>query len=699
MVWIQSLICALLFVFNFAWHPANAGLAVALNIVLAASCATLLLTIGRSVTVVPVRGIRDDLVRNIIVALLILLYVVTSVAKWNGSSTALWRNLVDQQPPKAGLVAGTPKVIRSDEWLVHTPWILSQANQSPAFPITNRNVGNGVMPLLTNLPVRHWTMLFRPQMWGFFVFDLERAFAFNWNFKWFGILLGGFLFFRVIAPGNNFLALSGAFLVLYSSYIQWFFSTPTCMPEMVAMLFFGLWALSVLVRTASRWAMLGTGLVLLVAIEQFVFCCYPRFQIPLVYLALALAAAGMIAWRKRFNFDFFRIGTLLAVFLLAAIVLCRWYGEVSATIKEVEGLIYPGQTVSTGGSYSWSFFIAPFLEFSMTEQHFPTPLGNPCEAAGFFFVAPLLAIAVLRDAWRKRIDPLLLATVLFSAAAIYFMVFGVPLWLARATGWSHVVSIRVILAVGVASIIGLIRHLALPVSDKRQSRIFFLPVAAAIVALLLFGCFVTANRHLGNFANSVELTGSAIFFATSFVLIWKRFAIASCILLLVPCLYANSLVNPISRGLPGITKSRIYDWFAAVHRNDPGAPWLAIGNEDSRSCCLGQFIEATGASVVGSTRCMPDRQLIEALDPQNQFANVHNRYARICFIASNDAEPVFKLTSPDGYRVLLPLRAEWLERLGTGYIVVVDQPNLAVLEGFERVDEQRGFVLLRRVSR
>jgi hypothetical protein len=195
MVWIQSLICSLLFVLNFAWHP-NAGMAVSLNIVLAAACVALLLTSSRGrLTADPFRGARDDLVRNIIVALLILLYVGTSAARWNGSSTALWRSLVDQQPPKAGLVAGTPKVIRSDEWLVHTPWIMSQANQSPAFPITNRNVGNGVMPLLTNLPVRHWTMLFRPQMWGFFVFDLERAFAFNWNFKWFGILLGGFLFF------------------------------------------------------------------------------------------------------------------------------------------------------------------------------------------------------------------------------------------------------------------------------------------------------------------------------------------------------------------------------------------------------------------------------------------------------------------------------------------------------------------------
>src|SRR5437879_7446731 len=69
-------------------------------------------------------------------------------------------------------------------------------------------------------------MLFRPQMWGFFFLNRERAFSFNWNLKWFALLLSGFLFFRIVARGNNFLALSGALILLFSSYIQWFFSTP-----------------------------------------------------------------------------------------------------------------------------------------------------------------------------------------------------------------------------------------------------------------------------------------------------------------------------------------------------------------------------------------------------------------------------------------------------------------------------------------
>src|SRR5207245_8638778 len=52
-------------------------------------------------------------------------------------------------------------------------------------------------------------------------------------------------------------------------------------------------------RAESRWAIAGAGMILLVAVEQFVFCCYPRFQIPLAYLAVALLIGGSTCYRNR----------------------------------------------------------------------------------------------------------------------------------------------------------------------------------------------------------------------------------------------------------------------------------------------------------------------------------------------------------------------------------------------------------------
>jgi hypothetical protein len=625
-----------------------------------------------------------------------------SFAKLNGSSTALWQGLADQQPAKAGVIAGTPKDVRSDEWLVHTPWIWSQAKQVPAFPTTNRNVGNGVAPLLTNLPVRHWTMLFRPQMWGFFVFDLERAFAFNWNFRWFGLLLGGFLFFRIITHGNNVLSLSGALLLLYSSYMQWFFSNPTNLPEMVSMLFFGLWALHTLWKSTSRWVISGASIVLLAAVEQFVFCCYPRYQVPLAYLAVALAAGGFAGFRRRRGTlpatnNYFRVPCLIATLVLAATLLYRWYVEIAPTFAEIRESIYPGRVFSLGGDFPWFRFLAPFLAFSMTQTHYPLSLGNVCEASGFLFVAPLLFLGLVSDVWRSRVDAILLLVVVFIAGTIWFMLVGVPQWIAQNSGWSYVVSQRAILAVGVASIIGLVRHLSLASLPPWKSGRTYL-FAGTVATMAFFFCLYLANRRLGGFATLPELVAAAIFFGTVGFFVLRRIALVSCILLIVPCFWSTALVNPVSRGVPALTRGSVVSWLSKVHKNDPDARWIVTGPLSNRSCCLAQLVKATGADVFGGTRYTPDYELVNVLDPEKRYVTVYNRWARVCFVASTETDLAFELIHANDYEVKLPFRADIFERLGVKYVLVVDRPDLPALEGFERIGERHGCVLLRRAK-
>ncbi len=699
MLWIHSILCAFLFILNFTWHSENPLLAVGLNLLLAVACTTLLLTSAGSRFEKAARNDQSDKQRNFIVASLVVIYLAASLLKLNGSSTALWQEIADRESTSQGLLAGTPRMIRMDEWLVQTPWIWSQTNQNPAFPITNRSIGNGASPLLLNLPARHWTMTFRPQMWAFFILGRERAFAFNWNFKWFGMLLGAFLFLRIIARGDNFLALAGAAILLFSGYAQWFFSTPTCMPEMVAMFFFGLWAVHLLAHAKSRWRIIAAGVVLLFAIEQFVFCCYPRFQIPLLYLALVLAVSGAIHLRRRSQMqsenNFFRISISIAVLITAALLLGIWSRQVWPTIREIESQVYPGQTTSSGGSFAWYFFLAPFLEFSMTENHFPQSFANVCAASGFVFLTPFLIAAFVREIWQRRLDAILLATISFLVVTIFFMLHGVPLWLARATGWSYVTSDRAVLAVGVASIIGLVRSLGLSSEKPSNTRTSLLIIALGI-GIASFGILKSTNIRLDDFAKFGEPTAAAIFFATVFTLLWRRIRIASCALLLLPCLYSYGLVNPINRGVPGITKSEMFRWFSKIERSDPDALWIVTGRLTERTCFLAQLVKATGAKTLGGTRSMPDHEMLKVLDPENRYASVHNRYARICFQTSAEPTPVFELYAPDYYLVRLPFQGELFKHLGVKYVLVVDEDERdLILPGFERIGNQAGCLLFR----
>jgi hypothetical protein len=218
------------------------------------------------------------------------------------------------------------------------------------------------------------------------------------------------------------------------------------------------------------------------------------------------------------------------------------------------------------------------------------------------------------------------------------------------------------------------------------------------VALILFGCFYATNAQLRNFATLAEVTAAAMFFATAFWLLWHRVRIATCLLLLIPCLYSYGLVNPISRGLPGMTQSGIFRWLSKVHENDRGALWIVTGNLTTRNCYLAQLLKATGATALGGTRCMPDHEMLRVLDPEDRHATVHNRYARICFQASTDTNPGFELLNADYYLVRLPLQGPLLERLGIKYVLIVDQTEMATPAGFERVGEKEGCVLLRCVA-
>jgi hypothetical protein len=634
----------------------------------------------------------DGVIGHAFIALTVGMYVIASVANISGSATAFWRYHADRAAPDAGVLFGTPKEIRSDEWMVQTPWMMSQAARYPPFYAENPGVGDGAMTLLNNLPVRHWSTFFRPQMWGFFVADFEHAFAFYWNFKWFGLLIGAFLFLRVACNGQSLVAIFGALLLYFSPFIQWWFSTPTCMPEMLGALFLGLWSVIVIQRTESRGAIIAGGVLLVLATEQFVFCSYPRFQVPLVWLAAFVLASGIA--RGKSDLQLWRISALWsAVAVIVALLVC-WFREVAPLIGQMANLAYPGKILCRGGDIPWRNFLAPFLEFSMTQEHFRRGAMNVCDASGFLLFAPLLAAIAVREAFLKRYDAVFLAIMLYILLIIVFMHFGVPPWVAYWTGFSRVYGIMANIGLGVASIVALCRYLSQDdtVLPATRGEVLLFPALAVLVSAL----FYATNEMIGRFVQMTTVVAAGFFFALVFACLWKRRVIMCAILLLVPLMYANGLVNPIVHGLSGLTDGEVFRWFAEIHRGKPAGKWLVLG-DSSRGNALAHLIKATGADVLGGTRCNPDAAMVQVLDPNGSHADVYNRHAAISFAPGTGSEPSFQLTFIDTYRVLLPLDAAIFDRLGIRYVVEVDFPQTqGRIDGFDVIGEREGLRLLER---
>jgi len=148
---------------------------------------------------------------------LLALFAAAVVSKIHYSSIPVWDSILSERASGATasrVLWGTPKVIRIDEWRGDTPFILSQAARH--FPTINYSLGPEKIPVLMGLPSKHFSALFQPQNWGFFVLGLERGFSFFWNYGVASILLSSFLLFMLVSRNRFWLSVFGTlFPVLF----------------------------------------------------------------------------------------------------------------------------------------------------------------------------------------------------------------------------------------------------------------------------------------------------------------------------------------------------------------------------------------------------------------------------------------------------------------------------------------------------
>jgi hypothetical protein len=286
---------------------------------------------------------------------------------------------------------------------------------------------------------------------------------------------------------------------------------------------------------------------------------------------------------------------------------------------------------------------------------------------------------------------------LFLALSLAFVIWGVPVSFARSTGLLYVASNRAILVVGVASIIALVRYLGRGPSYVPGTKTPLM-LGASALTLVLFGCLYATNARLDNFASLPEVVAASLFFSLVFCLIWRRARLATCLLLIVPSFYANGLVNPVSRGVPGLVRNKALHQLERIHKTDPKALWLVVTGTaaSSQSLYIAQFLKATGANVLGGVRCMPDHEMVRVLDPENTYATVYTRFAGVFFVLKPDEGPVFELLAPGHYRVRLPMQPPVLEKLEVTYLLLADWPQDTNVAGFEPIGAVDDLVILRR---
>lgn len=622
---------------------------------------------------------------------ILLLFVFCVSFKLNYSSVAYWETIYPSgRDDKSGLLLGSPKSIRSDDWLVTTPYILSQYNQD--YPQHNSTIGAKKDPLVTsyNLPARHFSTVFKPQNWGYFALGFERGFSLAWNFKLFGFFLSSFLLLMLIAGNRFWLSLFGAIWLLFSGFTQWWFST--IMVEMMTCLFIVFMCLAYILLSEKRPYILTATVLLPFFLINAVLFFYPPFLITLVWM-LTFMLAGFVMtdnrWKKIKRNLLARIPILTGVFFFVLSVLFLFYLGTRETITAITNTSYPGRRVIQGGDTSLAKMFSGFTEAPKNEFDYPAIWSNASETSNFFLFFPVVAMAWLRNYIMKiKNRPIITALLIYLFLISVWLLVRLPVPMARLSLMSYVPTNRAVLALGVASIVVTIVFLGEKVRGERDVSLDgrFVNSCAALIFCLLIGFGLYFNQATDNFLRLRYIPVMAAFFSLASWLLLKRKK-AMFIILILLALAPYYLVNPVTAGLDPVIKNRIYQRAVELNSQHPDKRWIVFGNS-----YLSSLLVAAGTNVVNGVKYTPDMSFYSNLDPTNDYYDIYNRYSHAFFNEpDNDQEGIkFELSDVDSYTVTINPCSQELAQLGIDNFAYPYKVDLSKYSCLEQTDEFKG---------
>lgn len=626
--------------------------------------------------------------------ILFVFVMVLSLMRISGSSVAVYNyyNFYGKNYRDPNLLYGVPRAIRSDEWLVLTPWTLAQAQSG--FPAYNQLYLAGQHFNQTEAPVASWTAVFKPLNWAYFVLPLEQAFAFRWWFKGFLLALAVYLL-GIRLVGNHYLILSLASLAfVLSPFFQWWYSTGAI--EIPAYAIFTFLCFLAIVDDAKRALIRPLHVILFVFFAAcFIFPLYPPFQIPLV-IFLALAGIGYVLSNVR------EIGTkgllraalgLLMGILCVGAILGLYYLTNRQGIQAIMNTAYPGARQEFGADPTFFLkLMAGFFNIQLQNDALilPETLENQSEAASFFFLSlfliPFYVYLIGRDIrQRKPINFLVVMSLLAMFVFLVWGLVGLPAGLAKILLLNYVPPKRMLLAMELINHVLILVYLyrsRIPKTGPYKTAAGLYSVA---VFLTVAGLGYYMENHWPGFPGGPRLMIFLIAFIVGclvYLLLNQRKKLFFGIFLLFT-LGSSLYVNPLYRGLSPLRNEALVTAVKTVE--DPQAAWLTYNN-----VALANYLAANGVKVLNGTYHTPNVAFWSQFDPSGQYLEVYNRYAHILATPITDPDKIeFNLFVADTIEIKISPCNPLLARLGVDYFTFkspVDYACLSPVEALEFTD-------------
>jgi hypothetical protein len=604
----------------------------------------------------------------------LVVFALLSLADLNGSSVAMYKDYGHGPGQETWL--GSPLGSRSDEWGYVTPDILNQSFRPDRFAVRRSELGDHSIALLGNIPVRHFSTIFRPQFWAFFFLPVDYAFAVYWQFKGLVLLTGVFTWLLLITRSTLW-AVTGSLWFFFSAFTQWSYSWPSALPEMVGLLCWTM-VLGCYLTVGRHWpALLLAAFCASACAINFALCGYPPHLVPLAWIAGPFWLAWFLSNRELiFSREAVRARVVTGILTAAVIGIAGLllYVDLHQAIKAIAQTVYPGQRALRGASMSPDLLASHFLQWTETETNFPDALGNMCEGSGFLWFAPatLFCLKVLKI---TRFQKYAMAALWGSFGLLLaWLLLPIPAAIASLLFLNQSAGARMLPALGLANvaIVSLSAATIQMYSSNRNRRRTWIRgavIATAAIAAFFLLLWIT-NAMLGHFFTTGQVLFSGVLAAipVTLLLMGRRRLLALAIV--VPNVLAFGSVNPVQRGLTAITSSELFR-FVQDNPTLKNGKWIIF----SDAAISSGFLAATGCDVYTGTHYLPDVDHFQFFAAEDLDLHVLNRLGYLNAHLRSTGEPA---------RVTLwqPIIVRWdvspsdpiLRTLGIRYVAFDSKP-------------------------
>lgn len=590
---------------------------------------------------------------------LLLILALLVIFKINGSSIALYNNVIGKNyQDDPNLLLGHPRSIRSDEWMVQTPWMISQA--TTASTGINRNIGNGLEFSMMNVPVFNWTLFFRPLFWGFYLLPIENAFSLYWWGKAFALMLASYFIALKFLNGK---ILPSAFLAsgfLFSPFFQWWYSTAAI--ELVA--YASILLLLVLHIWNERISLLK-ALMYFIGLVYFAFALllllYPAFQIPIIYVLVFTFLGSIFLQRNYLQNNRLKIKILIVLLAIITVVGLGLYflKSYQEPITIVRNTVYPGQRLVQGGGKKLEDLLTGFYNVQLLrdDRTLLPRMMNQSEASSFplfsLILLPWLVVEMIVNCRRKTtVNPLLLSLfgLLFVFLAWNFMSF--PQWFSKLTLLYLVPPTRSWIGLGWLNLIIICVYLGGASSSRVTTRTWILVYSILTgIILIAFGLHLR-NVNPDFIGRKIILIIPVIVGILMYLLLSKK-ALAFAVVFFVFSIWSSASVNPVYMGLSALTNNEVSQ-IVQQRILDPEQKWVVFGEIP-----LPNLILANGGRIYNGTFFYPDFKLVENFDPEHKYISIYNRYSHILFAKNPEYQ-----------------KTEFIIIQGDVYVIKIDPCNL-----------------------